>query len=242
MAKPVVEALLKRDPWNSIGLTFQARMQIESGDVASALRTLEQASSEDGNYEARLEDARARFKLGEVELAGLKVGEALRLRPDFLPALLLTAQIQFKREDYRRVADTITRMLTIDPENREARLMNAVLRDGIGSGVGSRLLNPFLAEVVAKIASGRFQDAASLFEGSHAHGAQAYREMRAGLEATQDGAEGRFVYLRRSDCDDAVARNRELAMSPNDPFVLAKAVPGPWPAPEQTIPTFLLTP
>lgn len=182
------------------------------------------------------------MKLGEVEQARLKAAEALQLRADFLPALLLTAQIQFKREEYRGAAHTITQMLTIDRENREVRLMDAVLREGVGSDAGAGSLNPRLAPVAAQIASGRFNDAANLFEKERLSRSEADRAISTGAETAQDHEEGRFVYLKRTECDDAVARNRELATRPDDPFVLAKAVTGPWAAPERTMPKFPFPP
>jgi hypothetical protein len=133
-------------------------------------------------------------------------------------------------------------MLTIDRENREARLMDAVLREGVGSDAGAVSLNPRLAPVAAQIASGRFNDAANLFEKERLSRSEAHRAMSTGTETAQDHQEGRFVYLKRTECDDAVARNRELATRPDDPFVLAKAVAGPWSAPERTIPKFPFTP
>jgi tetratricopeptide (TPR) repeat protein len=242
-AEPLARALLKRDPRNSVARTFQARTEIESGQSLLALRILDQVSTDDSaNYEARLEEARAHLKEGEFEQARMSAAEALQRRPDFLPALLVTAQIQFKREEYRGAARTITQILAIDGANREARLMNAVLQEGIGSDTGVRSSNPRLAAVLAQIASGRFQDAASLFDSDREGRPQADRQVSAGIEPTQSGVDGRFVYLRKSEADDAVARNGELATKPDDPFVLARAVTGPWPAPERTTPKFTFRP
>jgi tetratricopeptide (TPR) repeat protein len=233
-AASIVQSMLNRDPRDPVARMHVARASISSGETDNALRELESVSAEDPrNYEARFEKARAHLKRGEVEQARLSAVEALGLRPDFLPALLLNAQIQFSRQEYAGAALTVKEIFAADRDSPEGRLMETVLR-GVKSAAEGKASDSRLADAAAQIASGKYEKAEGLLQGDAANGPQASREMVAAPPAAGDPRTVRFAYLKNSECDDAVTRYRRIATRPDDPFALTRAVDGPWPAPEKT--------
>jgi tetratricopeptide (TPR) repeat protein len=77
------------------------------------------------NFVARYNLGRAHVARGEWEQARQQFTEAIRERPDYLPARLALAQLQVLGKDYDQALKSVAGILTIDKKNGPARMIEA---------------------------------------------------------------------------------------------------------------------
>ena len=97
-AADINAAILKENPKDSDARGLQASLLLDRGDVQKAISELQAVvNAAPDNFVARYNLGRAHVARGEWEQARQQFTEAIRERPDYLPARLALAQLQVMR-------------------------------------------------------------------------------------------------------------------------------------------------
>jgi tetratricopeptide (TPR) repeat protein len=101
-AADIDAAILKDNPKDSDARGLQASLLLDRGDVQKAISELQAVvNAAPDNFVARYNLGRAHVARGEWEQARQQFTEAIRERPDYLPARLALAQLQVMRRGIR---------------------------------------------------------------------------------------------------------------------------------------------
>jgi tetratricopeptide (TPR) repeat protein len=100
-AADINAAILKDNPKDSDARGLQASLLLDRGDVQKAISELQAVvNAAPDNFVARYNLGRAHVARGEWEQARQQFTEAIRERPDYLPARLALAQLQVLQRTY----------------------------------------------------------------------------------------------------------------------------------------------
>ncbi|HTT61041.1 MAG TPA: tetratricopeptide repeat protein [Bryobacteraceae bacterium] len=129
-AAEIDAAILKDNPKDSDARGLQASLMLDRGDVQKAISELQAVvSAAPDNFVARYNLGRAHLARGEWEQARQQFTEAIRERPDYLPARLALAQLQVVRarapSEYDLALKSVGEILQIDKRNGPARMIEA---------------------------------------------------------------------------------------------------------------------
>jgi predicted Zn-dependent protease len=107
-ALTVAKEVLLRAPENVAVLRLVARVQLAKGDSNSAQRTLTDMGRYAGyDPAAQFEVARLQVAAGNDKGASYSLDKALGTQRDFLPALVLLAEIEIRQREYAKVEQQI---------------------------------------------------------------------------------------------------------------------------------------
>jgi len=125
-AKKVNDQILAADPKDTDGLSMQAGLLLDKGDLQNAVTQLQTVVTRaPGNFVAHYNLGRGLSEKGDIEPARAQFSEALRLRPDYTPARLALAQIQLSKGEYEPAIKTADEILSYDRGNIKAHLLRA---------------------------------------------------------------------------------------------------------------------
>lgn len=131
-ATKMVTALLKEDSKDPETIALHAALVLESGDrsqiktVISELQPL--VNRLPGNTTLHLNLGRAYMANGDfqsLDQARIQFLEALKIDPQYLPALLALAQLQLGRDENPQAVQSAEAVLNLEPGNLSARLIRA---------------------------------------------------------------------------------------------------------------------
>ena len=132
-AKKVNDQILAADPKDTDGLSMQAGLLLEKGDLQNAVTQLQTVVTRaPANFVAHYNLGRGLAEKGDIEPARAQFNEALRLRPDYTPARLALAQIQLSKGEFEPALKTADDILSYDRGSAKAHLIqsSAYLRMG----------------------------------------------------------------------------------------------------------------
>src|ERR1700739_2711516 len=98
-AEEVLQRMLKLDPGNTYALLMQGRNQLESGDAAGAVTTLQKISDIDSNPEGLRDLLKAYLQIGQLSEAGTIANKLLTVHND-LPAIASFADALMQAGQY----------------------------------------------------------------------------------------------------------------------------------------------
>jgi len=129
-AADIDAAILKDNPKDTDARGLQASLLLDRGDVQKAISELQAVvNAAPDNFVARYNLGRAHVARGEWEQARQQFTEAIRERPDYLPARLALAQLQVMRarepSEYDLALKSVDEILQIDKRNGPARMIQA---------------------------------------------------------------------------------------------------------------------
>ncbi|WP_235908380.1 peptidase MA family metallohydrolase [Roseiconus nitratireducens] len=125
--KSFYDRVLENDPLNLEALIATAELAVEKGDYKVAADSVQRAK------QRGLEDARLDYLLAvalqptDAEAASQALSAALQANPVYVPSLVLQAENEIDRELYEQAAQTIDKILAINPKDESAFALQAVL-------------------------------------------------------------------------------------------------------------------
>ena len=179
-AKQLVDEILKDNPKDDQAIALRSALQVQSGDPAQvqlAINDLQSLVSKDPrNFDLRYQLGRALVAKNEPDQALVQLEEAVKIRPDLIPAQILLSQIYAGKGDHNRSLQFADQVLKQQPGNIPARLLrtNALFNSGNRAGAKQELEQivkaaPNSADARYQLAAmsfseGKFDDAAAAFE------------------------------------------------------------------------------
>jgi tetratricopeptide (TPR) repeat protein len=125
-AKKINDQILAADPKDNDGLSMQAGLLLDKGDLQNAVTQLQTVVTRaPGNFVAHYNLGRGLAEKGDIEPARAQFNEALRLRPDYTAARLALAQLQISKGEYEAAIKTADDILSYERGNIKARLLRA---------------------------------------------------------------------------------------------------------------------
>jgi tetratricopeptide (TPR) repeat protein len=130
-----VDTTLKDDPQNIDALSLRASLQLQTGDrekSASAIADLQALIGRDPrNVVVRYNLARAHHSRGELDAARVQYAEAVRLRSDFVAALIGLGQVNLLKRDFGAAIEAADSALSFEANNIPAKVLksNALLQN-----------------------------------------------------------------------------------------------------------------
>jgi tetratricopeptide (TPR) repeat protein len=208
-AADIDAAILKDNPKDSDARGLQASLLLDRGDVQKAISELQAVvNAAPDNFVARYNLGRAHVARGEWEQARQQFTEAIRERPDYLPARLALAQLQVLRADprtgsgYNEALKSVAQILQIDKNNGPARMIEAAALLGEKKYTEARQLleaireaNPNAPDIdfslgMVAMKEGNLKDAEEIFRKAYAASPKDARGLVGLVEAL--AAEGRY--------------------------------------------------
>lgn len=179
----LVNEVLKADPKDSVALELRSALGIQSGDPAqiqTAVTDLQMLVSKNtGNGVLRLQLGRALLAQNKPDQARAHLEEALRLRPDLIPAKILLAQIFATKKDYTRALALTDDVLSVDQRNLQARLIRTSSLLGIGERAKAKTELEAMAKAAPNSADAKFQlGYINYAEGNYKEAASLFHELR----------------------------------------------------------------
>lgn len=115
------------------------RAYLGKGDAASAITHLQKALELDPtNLDARVVQAQAQVKAGQVDVAEAILDEVLQTKPDVVEALVTKAQIAYDAGRYNEAAKLSERATALDPGNSGAEMLSGRAYNARGSWEAAR--------------------------------------------------------------------------------------------------------
>ncbi|MSV28802.1 MAG: tetratricopeptide repeat protein [Bryobacterales bacterium] len=125
-AAQVNEAILKENPKDNEAMGLRASLLLDKGDLQNAIPQLQSVVNQGPeNVIGRYNLGRAHAMKEEWELARKQYLEAIRLRPDYVPARLGLAQLQSARGEFEAALKTSNDILNYDRNNGGAKSIKA---------------------------------------------------------------------------------------------------------------------
>lgn len=160
-ATTLVNDVLKANPKDSVALELRSALAIQSGDkqqIATAVNDLQMLVSKDPtNAVMRLQLGKALMAKGQPDQARAHLEEAIRLRPDLLPAKLFLSQIFVNKGDYARSLALTDEILSADQRNMAARLVRTSALLGTGDRTKAKNELEAIVKTMPNSADARFQ-------------------------------------------------------------------------------------
>jgi tetratricopeptide (TPR) repeat protein len=214
------DKILGEDPKDLSARGLKAVMSSDE-DSDHVLAVLESAAFGDPqDYEVQYQIGRIHFTKREMALAEKSANTAIALREDFLPALLLIAQVQFQKQEYGVLGKTISSILTVSPHDPHGTIMKSIL-----DNLEFARTNSILGMAAQRVSEGNYSAAAE-YLGEYQRGRswksqttlQNFDEAVPSVSAT--------AYLKDSPCDAAIIRFKALQEKPKHLFELVSPVSG----------------
>lgn len=128
-ALQLIETVLKESPKDDDALAMRAGLMLYSGNpsqVQSAVNDLQSLVNRmPSNHLLRFNLARALLASNNVEQARLQLEEAVKLRPDFLPARELLARVYYLKGDKANALKAADEILAMAPNDLPAKLVRS---------------------------------------------------------------------------------------------------------------------
>jgi tetratricopeptide (TPR) repeat protein len=120
------EEILKNDPKDAEARGLKATFILDRGDVNTAMTELQAVvTAKPNNFVAHFNLGRAHFARNEYEQARQEFDEAIKLRPDYLPARLAQIQVSMLRGANDAALHDADEAIRIAPGSVQARVMKA---------------------------------------------------------------------------------------------------------------------
>jgi tetratricopeptide (TPR) repeat protein len=128
-ASQMVNAILKEDPKDSEAIAIRASLSLMTGtpeQLQSAINDLQTVISRmPENFVVRYNLGRALLAKQNWEAARVQFEEAIKLRPDYLPARITLAQVLLQNREFSKVVQMSQDILAYDSANVPARLLRS---------------------------------------------------------------------------------------------------------------------
>ncbi len=206
-ALALTEEIVKANPKDDSALAIRGALALRSGQrdkLQGAINDLQASVNRSPeNPVLRFEYARALMVKGEVDQARVQLLEAVKLRPDFLPAKLVLAQIYILKNDFPNAMQMANQILELDKNNVAGRLVRSSAMIGMREYVQARQeLNAVLAQYpeqgdaqyqlgMLNFQEGKFREAESVFRRLFEKTPQDQRALAGTIEALV--AQGQFA-------------------------------------------------
>lgn len=141
-ATQLVGEILKTNPKDDGALAMRAALILRTGtrdQLQMAINDLQAVVSRSPeNPVLRYEYGRALLSKGDIDLARLQMLEAIKLRPDFLPARIALTQIYVTKGDFTNASTAANEVLQYDANNIPAKLLRSSAMIGLRQYVDAR--------------------------------------------------------------------------------------------------------
>jgi tetratricopeptide (TPR) repeat protein len=221
-AARLLDDVLKAHPKDDRAQAMRASLLIETGDpaqVQQAITALQAAVGQDAkNPVLRFNLGRAQLAKGQLDQARVQFQEAIKLRPEYLPARLALAQLYMVRREFGNAVQAAKEVLDYDPRNLPARLVRSSGLAAMGNRALAReelndtirhyptSVEAALQLAVLDLGDGHFKEAEASFS-------RIYKEHPADLRALMGLTE---TYAKQNQLDKAINLvQSELAKNPN---------------------------
>lgn len=135
------EQILKNDPKDPEARGLRATFKLDQGDVTAAMGELQSVvTAKPNNYVAHFNLGRAHFARQEYEQARQEFDEAIRLRPDYIPARLAQIQVDLLRQNNDAALHDADQTLNLAPGSIQVRVMKAAALQRLGKFDDARAL------------------------------------------------------------------------------------------------------
>lgn len=135
-AMALAEQMLAEKKDNADLRAIRAALILQSGDKGQLQRAIDDFVSalqkNPKNFVLQCNLGRAYLGRGDLDAAKVQFTEALKLRPDYVPARLLLAQVFLTKHEYAKAIQTASEVLQDDPSNLQARLIKSAALLGAG--------------------------------------------------------------------------------------------------------------
>ncbi|MEO8657280.1 MAG: tetratricopeptide repeat protein [Bryobacteraceae bacterium] len=135
-AMALAEKMLAENKDNADLRAIRAGLILQMGERSQLQRAIDDFASalqkNPKNFVLQYNIGRAYYAKGDLDAARVQFQEALKLRPDYMPARLLLAQVFLTKREYAKAIQTAGEVLQVDPSNLQARLIKSAAL--IGSG------------------------------------------------------------------------------------------------------------
>ena len=178
-ANKVVAEILQANPKDDDGIAMRGALALRSGTketLQAAINDLQSVVSRTPNNPVlRFNYARALIAKGEIDQAKVQLLEAVKLRPDFVPARLALAQVYVTKGDFPNAQQMANEILQYDPNNQPAKLLRSSAMIGLRQYVEARQelkgileSNPQLTDAqfqlgMVNFSEGKFKEAEGIF-------------------------------------------------------------------------------
>ncbi|HBY58245.1 MAG TPA: hypothetical protein DEH78_00380 [Solibacterales bacterium] len=127
-ARAMVDGLLKEKADPDLRAT-RAALLLHGGDSKQLQQAVDDlvaaVQANQKNFVARFNLGRAHVAKGDLDAARLQFQEAIKVRPDFVPARLALAQANLAKRDFAKAISTSNEILELDKANLGARLIRS---------------------------------------------------------------------------------------------------------------------
>jgi tetratricopeptide (TPR) repeat protein len=135
-ATEILTQILKEDPKDDEALAIRASLQMMTGSrdqLQSAINDLQTVVSRlPDNPVVRFNLGRAHLAKGNVQQAKIQFEESMKLRPDYLLPRIALAQILQQSQEYGKVVQMASEILSFDPSNIQGKLLRTRALIGMG--------------------------------------------------------------------------------------------------------------
>ena len=135
-ATEILTQILKEDPKDDEALAIRASLQMMTGSrdqLQSAINDLQTVVSRiPDNPVVRFNLGRAHLAKGNIQQAKIQFEESMKLRPDYLLPRIALAQILQQGQEYGKVVQMASEILSFDPTNIQGKLLRTRALIGMG--------------------------------------------------------------------------------------------------------------
>ncbi|HLH43410.1 MAG TPA: tetratricopeptide repeat protein [Bryobacteraceae bacterium] len=160
-AERLLASVLKENPKDNDALAMRAALALATGDAArinaaaSDLQAL--VNKNPSNYLLRFNLARALTAKKDFDQARLQLEEAIRLRPDFIPARELLGRVEISRGDSGGAVKAADDLIAIQPGDLQAHLVRSTGLLGLGQSDRARDELDLILKTYPQNVEARFQ-------------------------------------------------------------------------------------
>lgn len=135
-AKQLLAAILKDNPKDNDAIGMRAALMVTTGDpkeISTAANDLQSlVTKTPGNHLLRYNLAKALIAEDQKDQAQIQLEEAIRLRPDFIPARELLSRLYLAQHDNAKALKSAEDLIAIDSSNLQAHLVRSSSLINIG--------------------------------------------------------------------------------------------------------------
>ena len=218
----LLEKILKDNPKDDSAQAMRSSLMIETGDpkqLQQAVTELQAAVSRDStNPVLRFNLGRALLAKNLLEQARVQFQQAIKIRPEYVPARLALAQLFILNHEYGSAVQTAKQVLDFDPGNLAARLVRT---SGLAAMGNPALARTELEETIARyptsaeaqLQMGALDLGQKRYKEAEQQFSQTYKDHPADLRALMGIVES---YALQNQADKAIQLLKsELAKNPN---------------------------
>jgi tetratricopeptide (TPR) repeat protein len=160
-ANGLLAAILKENPKDNDAIAMRAALALNTGDlqqVDSATSDLQALVNKNpSNHLLRFNLARALVAKRQFDQARLQLQEAIKLRPDFIPARELLGRVEISRADAGGALKAADDLIGIDPNNLQAHLVRSSGLLALGENDKAKDELTFISKTYPQNIDARFQ-------------------------------------------------------------------------------------